>query len=112
MSLLKPFLSIAAVGFIAACTAAPNGSEGFPEIGNGGSSGSAEVADARLASMLDSATMNDGILAYSYYTNVVSDGRVLAGADTHCGGAGRAVITLNKGNKGGRAYNTMLITCR
>ena len=112
MSLLKPFLFIASAGLLSACVAAPNGSNGFPEIGNGGSGGSVSVADADLASMLDSATMRDGILIYSYYTDVVDDGRVIAGADVYCGGEGKAVITRIEGSKTGRGYNTMLITCR
>lgn len=111
MRLLKPFLMIAAIGFVAACEEPANGSDGFPSIGSAGG-GDVSVADAALAPMLDSVTMNNGVLAYSYYADVVSDARVLAGADAHCGGAGQAVITLNKSSKGGRAYNTMLITCR
>ncbi len=111
MQLLKPLFVIATAGFVAACTGAPNGSDGFPTIGAGGNA-SVAVTDTALAPLLDSATMDDGVLAYSYYTDVVSDGRVLTGADTYCGGTGQAVITLNKGTKAGRAYHTMLITCR
>ncbi len=111
MRFLKPFIFVAAAGFLAACELPANGSDGFPAIGNGGSAGVA-VTDAALAPLLDSATMSDGVLAYSYYTDVVGDGRVLTGADRYCGGDGQAVITLTKGTKAGRAYNTMLITCR
>ena len=109
MRLLKPFLFVAASGFVAACVAPPNGSEGFPAIGG---ASEIEVADAALAPLLDSVSTSDGILAYSYFTDVVEDGRVLAGADIYCGGAGQAVITLQQGSRDGRAYNTMLITCR
>ncbi len=109
MQLIKPFLALTAVGFLAACEFPPNGSDGFPPVGGGGN---ASVADSGLASMLDNASTSNGVVSYSYFTDVVSDGRVLSGADTHCGGPGQAVITLNKGTKAGRAYNTMLITCR
>lgn len=112
MRLLKPILIIATAGFMAACEMPANGSDGFPSIGSSNGGGSVAVADAGLAPMLDAVSMSDGVLSYSYYTDVVSDGRVLSGADVHCGGPGQAVITLQPGSKGGRAYNTMLITCR
>ncbi len=112
MHLLKPILAIATAGFVAACEIPPNGSDGFPSIGSGRSGGNVSVADAGLAASLDAVSTSNGVLSYSYYTDVVSDGRVLTGADSHCGGPGQAVITLNKGSRGGRAYNTMLITCR
>ena len=109
MRFLKPFIFVAAAGFLAGCELPANGSDGFPAIGSGSE---IAIADAGLAGLLDQVSMRDGILAYSYYTDVVADGRVLTGADVHCGGAGQAVITLQGGDRGGRAYNTMLITCR
>lgn len=113
MSLTKIIPIIAAAGFLAGCEVQPNGSSTFPSIGGGnGGSSNVSVADAGLAGSLDAVSMRDGVLVYAYYTDVVKDGRVLAGADTHCGGAGQADITLNKGDRGGRAYNQMLITCR
>ncbi len=112
MPIFKPFIALAAVGFVSACAFAPNGSDGFPEIGIGGNDRTVSVADAGLASMLDSVTTRDGILIYSYFTDVVGDGRVIAGADIHCGGAGEALVTRVEGSRDGRGYNTMLITCK
>ena len=113
MRLLKPLMILSTAGILAACDEQSSGNGGFPPIGTGGgSSSNVQVTDSQLAGKIDSARSSDGALAYSYYVDTISDGSVLAGADRHCGGPGQAGISLTNGTKGGREYNTMVITCR
>ena len=101
----------ATAGFLAACE------EGMSPEGGGGALASGAndpslIRDSGLVGKLDSPAASGNAVIYAYYTDVVGDGRVLDGADAYCGGAGQAVIQLTRGEKGGRAYNSMAFTCR
>ena len=113
MNLTKTLLLLSTAGFLAACDEtmmAPTSGGGSPAA-SGGTDASL-IRDAGLIGQLDSATQSGNAVVYAYYTDVVSDTRVLAGADAYCGGAGHAVINLTRGDRGGRGYNSMAFTCR
>ncbi len=118
MSIVKSLLILATAGTLAACDGTLTGGtgDGMGPVGGprGGTGGVDEslIRDAGLMGKLEGASMVGGTVSYAYFTDVVSDGRVLSGADVYCGGPGRAVINLQRGDRGGRAFNTMAFTCR
>ncbi|NOR63357.1 MAG: hypothetical protein GQ535_12805 [Rhodobacteraceae bacterium] len=109
MTFTKTIMILASAGFLAACE------DGMSTGGGMAANGGVDAATIRSGSLtgkLDGAAMNGNAVVYSYYTDVIGDGAVLAGADTYCGGPGQAVIQLTRGEKGGRTYNSMAFTCR
>ncbi len=111
MTLSKTLMIIAAAGVLAACEST-TGTSTSPNAGRNGGVDAATIKDAALAGKLEGATTSGNAVIYSYYTDVISDGAVLAGADTYCGGPGQAVIQLTRGDNGGRGFNSMAFTCR
>ena len=112
MTLTKTLMIFATAGFLAACE---EGMDGGMSSGGGASAGANDaslIRDSGLSGKLDSSVASGNAVVYSYYTDVISDGRVLEGADAYCGGAGQAVIQLTRGEKAGRSYNSMAFTCR
>ena len=109
MTLTKTFLILATAGFLTACE------EGMAPSGGGMAAGGNDaslIRDAGLTGKLESAKASGNGVVYSYYTDVIGDGRVLDGADAYCGGPGQAVIQLTRGSRAGRAYHSMVFTCR
>lgn len=110
MTFTKTLMILASAGFLAACE------EGMSTTGGNSMAPSGNdpslIRDSGLVGKLDSSVASGNAVIYAYYTDVVSDGRVLDGADRYCGGAGQAVIQLTRGDKAGRGYNSMAFTCR
>ena len=111
MTIMKTLMFLTAAGVLAACET-PTGTSTSQSMGRNGGVDAATLKDATLAGKLEGAALSGNAVVYSYYTDVISDGDVLAGADTYCGGPGLAVIQLTRGDRGGRGFNTMAFTCR
>jgi hypothetical protein len=109
MSIIKTLMIFATAGVLAACE---SGTSTSTSTGRAGGVDAATIRDANLSGKLEAASMSGNAVVYSYYTDVISDGDVLTGADKYCGGPGQAVIQLTRGDKGGRGFNTMAFTCR
>ncbi len=113
MTLTKTLMIFAAAGFLAACdTGTGGGMASGGGMANNGGIDASTIRDANLTGKLESAVMNGNTVVYSYFTDVISDGKVLEGADAYCGGPGQAVIQLTRGEKNGRGFNSMAFTCR
>lgn len=114
MRLTKSILILATAGFLAACDEVPMGNTGVGTPGPRVAAGvdAAAIRDGGLTGQLDRASVSGDTVSYAYFTDVIGDGRVLTGADAYCGGPGRAIINLDRGDRSGRGYNTMVFTCR
>ncbi|MCF6273548.1 MAG: hypothetical protein L3J37_10235 [Rhodobacteraceae bacterium] len=125
MSITKIALVFASVGFLSACEEALGPNAGLdPANGIVGTrpspSGHVDAALVRapaLIGKLDTASMAGSALTYAYFTDVIGEIAVLDGADSYCGGAGKANLNaagagLVRGVKEGRGYNTMTFACR
>ena len=112
MTFTKTLMIFATAGFLAACEEGMAPSAGGGGMAAGGGMDANLIRDSRLTGKLDAAVTSGNAVIYSYFTDVIGDGKVLEGADSYCGGPGQAVIQLTRGDKGGRAYNSMAFTCR
>ncbi len=113
MALIKPFLFVAAAGFLAACEE-PFDVEPMPgtEVERGMVNASL-VSNAGVAGKLDVASQNGNVITYGYYTDVIGEMAVRGAADAYCGGQGKAGITgAERSAKGGRGYNLLSFACR
>ncbi len=73
--------------------------------------GEAVAVDTNLRGRLDSARMIGASIVFSYFADEVGNLEALDGADQYCGGVGRALVELDRGEKAGRAFNRMTFTC-
>jgi len=112
MTFTKTLMIFATAGFLAACEQGAGTVGGEGGMAATGGVDAATIRDANLTGKLEGATMNGNAVVYAYYTDVISDGQVLNGADVYCGGPGQAVIQLTRGEQGGRAFHSMAFTCR